>query len=167
LRDDCVSRNVKGMREDRRATLASAAQMLVGLLILGACYLAGQTIKSTFGLIIPAGILGLFLLFVLLMFGVVRLAWVEKAAALLLWLLPLWLLPVFVRVFEDRDFWRREGLIFLGTVFLGLLVLWIFVGHFAQFLFARFPGDVQEPGPLTDAEQRRAAADLAEEEVAP
>ncbi len=102
----------------------------------------------------------------LLGFGLVRLAWVEQAAALFLWLLPLWLLPVFVSVAEDKQFWRREGPLFLGTVMVGLLILWGFVGHFAQFLFAKYPGDLDEPGPLTDAEQRRAAADVADEEVA-
>ena len=136
-------------------------------MILSACYLAGNAIKLALGLIIPSGILGLFLLLALLGTGVVRLAWVEKAAALFLFLLPLWLLPIFVSVAEDKHFWQREGPLFLGTVVVGLLILWTFVGHLAQFLLARFPGDQQEPGPLTDAEQRRAATDVANEEVAP
>jgi len=136
-------------------------------LILSACYLAGNAIKSALGLIIPSGILGLCLLLALLGTGIVRLAWVERAAALFLFLLPLWLLPVFVGVAEDKHFWQREGPLFLGTVMAGLLILWTFVGHLAQLLLARFPGDQREPGPLTDAEQRRAATDVANEEVAP
>jgi holin-like protein len=155
------------MGESWRVRLATGGQILAGGLILGACYLAGNAIKAALSLIIPSGIVGLFLLLALLGVGVVRLAWVEKAAALFLWLLPLWLLPVFVSVAEDKHFWRDEGPLFLGTVVLGLLILWAFVGHLAQWLFARLPGDPLEPGPLTDAEQRRAAADVAEEEVAP
>ena len=113
-----------------------------GFTILAGCYLAGSAIKAAGGLIIPSGILGLLLLLALLGFGLVRLAWVEQAAALFLWLLPLWLLPVFVSVAEDKQFWRREGPLFLGTVMVGLLILWGFVGHFAQFLFAKYPGDL-------------------------
>jgi holin-like protein len=155
------------MGETWRGRRATIMQILAGTLILCACYLVGVAAKSAFGLIIPSGILGLLLLLALLGLGLVRLAWVEKAAALFLWLLPLWLLPVFVSVVEDKKFWRTEGSLFLGTVVLGLLILWAFVGHLAQWLFAKFPGDLHEPGPLTDAEQRRAAADVAEEEVAP
>ncbi len=155
------------MGETWRGRLGKAGQILVGSLILCACYLAGQALKSALGLIIPSGVLGLFVLTALLGLGVVRLGWVEDAAALFLWLLPLWLLPVFVVVTEDKHFWREEGPLFLATVVVGLLVLWSFVGHLAQFLFAKYPGDLLEPGPLTDAEQRRAATDIAEEEVAP
>ena len=155
------------MGEIWRGRLGNAGRILAGSLILSACYLAGHALKSALGLIIPSGVLGLFILLALLGLGVVRLGWVEDAAALFLWLLPLWLLPVFVIVAEDRHFWREEGPLFLGTVVAGLLVLWGFVGHLAQILFAKFPGDLREPGPLTDAEQRRAAADVAEEEVAP
>ena len=155
------------MGQTWRARVGKLGQLLAGSLILCGCYLGGSALKWAFSLIIPSGILGLLLLLALLGFGVLRLAWVEKAAALFLFLLPLWLLPVFVSVAEDKQFWRHEGPLFLGTVVLGLLILWAFVGHFAQFLFARLPGETGEPGPLTDAEQRRAAADVAEEEVAP
>lgn len=150
-----------------RVRWGKLGEILGGSVILGACYWAGLMLKAAGGLLIPAGILGLFILLVLLGSGLVRLAWVESAAALFLFLLPLWLLPVFVGVAEDRNFWRHEGPLFLATVVAGLLILWAFVGHLAQLLFARLPGDLREPGPLTDAEQRRAAADVADEEVAP
>lgn len=154
------------MGESWKTRLAGKWRLLAGGIILGACYLAGGALKAGLGLIIPAGILGLFLLLGLLAAGVVRLAWIEDAAAVALWLLPLWLLPVFVSVAEDKQFWRQEGLGFLGTVVLGLLILWSFVGHLAQWLFTKVPGEPFEPGPLTDAEQRHAALDVAEEEVA-
>lgn len=154
------------MGESWTAGFTGKWRVLTGGIILCGCYLAGTSLKSALGLIIPAGILGLFLLLALLGVRIIRLAWVEDAAAIALWLLPLWLLPAFVSVAEDKTFWRRDGLLFLGTVVLGLVVLWAFVGHVAQWLFATFPGDASDPGPLTDAEQRRAATDVADEEAA-
>lgn len=149
-----------------RARLAGKWRILTGGLILAACFVAGTTLKSAFGLIIPSGILGLLLLVGLLGAGIVRIEWVEEAASLFMWLLPFWLLPAFVSVAEDKHFWRDGGLLFLGTVVFGLLILWAFVGHFAQWAFAKFPGDAFEPGPLTEAEQLRAAVEIAEEDVA-
>ncbi len=155
------------MGEFWRERVAGKWRILPGALILCGCFVAGHALKLALGLIIPSGILGLLLLVGLLGAGVVRLAWIEHAAALFLSLLPFWLLPAFVSVAEDKHFWREGGLIFLGTVVFGLVVLWAFVGHLAQWIFARFPGDALEPGPLTEAEQLRAATDIAEEELAP
>lgn len=149
-----------------RERLEGKWRILTGGLILLACFVAGQSIKLALGLIIPSGILGLLILLGLLGAGIVRITWVEEAAALFLWLLPFWLLPAFVSVAEDKHFWRDGGLLFLGAVVFGLLVLWAFVGHFAQWAFAKFPGDALEPGPLTEADQQRAAMEIADEEVA-
>ena len=149
-----------------RARLDGKWRILTGGLLLVGCYVAGNAIKSALGLIIPSGILGLLLLAGLLGAGIVRLAWVEEAASWFLWLLPFWLLPAFVSVAEDKQFWREGGIVFLGTVMFGLVGLWGFVGHLAQWAFAKFPVDSLEPGPLTEVEQRRAAVEIAEEDVA-
>lgn len=149
-----------------RERLVGKWRILTGGMILIACFVAGHSIKLTLGLIIPSGILGLLILLGLLGAGLLRTEWVEDAAALLLWLLPFWLLPAFVSVAEDKHFWRDGGLAFLGSVVFGLLVLWAFVGHVAQWAFAKFPGDAFDPGPLTAAEQERAAMEIADEEIA-
>ena len=137
----------------------------VGRLVLGAgllvgCLLAGGVLRGALGLKVPANMLGLFLLLALLGTGVVKLRWVESAAGALLGVLPMLFLPIFVGAAQDRRFWVERGAVFSVAVLAGLLALWAVVGHLAQWLFARFPGagGSHDPGPLTEAEQRRAAA---------
>lgn len=133
-------------------------RILPGLLILCGCFLAGEALRRALGLIIPGNMLGLFLLLALLGSGVVKLRWVEPAAGALLWVLPMLFLPIFVGAAEDRRFWVERGTVFSVAIVSGLLALWAFVGHLAQWLFARFPGGENDPGPLTDAEFRASAA---------
>ncbi len=147
--------------------LTSKWRIAPGLLILAGCHFAGESIKGATGSVIPGSMLGLLLLLALLALGLVRLSWVEEASALLLWLLPLLLLPAFVGAAEDKIFWRERGAIVVGAALLSLLVLWGLIGHFAQWLFARTPEPADDPGPLTDLEQRRAACEAAEEDPAP
>lgn len=143
--------------------LRACLRYAVGLGILVVCFLTGQTLRTALGLIVPGNILGLFLLLGLLGTGIVRLAWIEEGAALLLWLLPLLFLPVFVGAAEDRSFWAERGIAFAGATLVGLLALWATVGHLAQWLFARLSAKNpahDAPGPLTDAEMTAAAAEV-------
>ncbi len=148
-----------------RARLLARWRVLPGLLILSACFLAGQTLQALTGLIIPGNMLGLFLMLLLLALGVVRLHWIEEAGTLLLWLLPLLFLPAFVFAAQDRSFWADpRGLGLAGAVLVGLFALWSAVGHGAQWLLARYPGEENEPGPLTDAELKACTAAVLQEE---
>ncbi len=110
---------------------------LPGLAILTACLLAGDEMKAHFGLILPANILGLFILLALLALGVVPERWVQGAARLLLWLLPLLFVPVFVLALRDRGFWTSRGPTLLAIMFLATLLLWAAAGHLSQWLLAK------------------------------
>lgn len=118
-------------------SLESRRYLLPGFAVLVACLFAGNWLKSTFGLILPGNILGLFLLLALLLTGMVPLKWVEPAARLLLWLLPLLFLPIFVLAMRDHTFWAVQGRALCGAVVLGTIVLWAFVGHLSQGLLSR------------------------------
>ena len=152
-------------RPNFRARLLARWRVVPGLAILSVCYIAGQTLHNATGLIVPGNMLGLFLMLILLATGIVRLAWIEEAATLLLWLLPLLFLPPFVTAAQDRSYWADpRGLGLAGAVLAGLLALWMIVGHTAQWFLARFPGDESEPGPLTDAELKSCTAAILQEE---
>ena len=146
---------------------AHVGRLVLGAGVLAGCLLAGEVLRRALELKVPANMLGLFLLLALLGTGVVKLRWVESAAGALLGVLPLLFLPIFVGAAQDRHFWAERGLVFSAAILTGLLALWALVGHLAQWLFARFPGagGNDDPGPLTEAEQARAAAELASGEV--
>lgn len=133
-------------------SLLARWRALPGFAILVGCFLAGQAVKDALGLIVPANIIGLFLLLGLFGAGVVRPRWVEEAAGALLFVLPLLFLPIFVNAAEDRSFWVERGVVYSVAVVAGLLAMWALVGHLAQFLFKRFPSGEGLPGPLTEAE---------------
>ena len=101
------------------------------------CFWAGEALKAWLGLILPGNILGLFVLLALLGTGIVPLHWVEKAARLLLWLLPLLFVPVFVLALKDKTFWLARGPVLVGVISLATLILWAFTGHLTQWLLRR------------------------------
>ncbi len=130
------------------------ARVLFGFGLCAGCFLAGEALRGALGLFVPGAMIGLFLLLALLAARIVRMEWVEDASALLLTLIPLWLLPLFVWALRDLEFWKRHGLIYGGLAALGWLLGLLFVGRVSQVLFARQPGGAEDPGPLTDEEQR-------------
>ena len=144
--------------------LAACGRFVLGAGVLVGCLLAGEALRRVSGLKVPANMLGLFLLLGLLGIGVVKLSWVESTAGALLGILPMLFLPIFVCAAEDRHFWAERGVIFSAAVLAGLLALWALVGHLAQWLFTRFPSPVgsDDPGPLTEAEAVRAAAEVSD-----
>ena len=109
--------------------------MALGLVIIIACFLAGDFVKARLSLIVPGSVLGLFLLLALLGAGVVRPGWVEDAGRLLLFLLPVSFVPIYVFAAEDHALWREWGLVIVGTLALTVALLWIFTGWLAQLVF--------------------------------
>ena len=107
---------------------------VLGFVLLTACLELGEGLKHGLGLILPGSILGLFLLLALLGAGVVPLRWVESAARWLLWLLPLLFMPIFTLALKDHQFWMAQGRAVAGAVALATLLLWLLVGHVAQWM---------------------------------
>lgn len=127
-----------GQPEPMASEPAPGRRMLVpGFLILVLCLFAGEWLKARFGLILPGNILGLFILLALLATGLVPLRWVEAAARLLLWLLPFLFIPIFTLAMRDKAFWAGPGRALAGATILAVCLLWIFTGHFAQWLLTK------------------------------
>ena len=110
--------------------------MLPGFGIMVACLLAGETLKTALGLILPGNILGLFILLALLASGIVPLRWVEAAGRWLLFLLPLLFVPIFV-VALKKAVQLPQGTGYFAAVFCGVILLWASVGHLAQRMLSR------------------------------
>ncbi|HVU15599.1 MAG TPA: CidA/LrgA family protein [Candidatus Didemnitutus sp.] len=107
----------------------------LGLAVILDCFFAGEFIKARCGLIIPASVLGLFLLLALLGFRIVPLTWVEDASRLLLFLLPAAFVPIYVLAAENHALWREWGLIIVGTLSFCVVALWWFAGWLARRVF--------------------------------
>jgi len=72
---------------------------IVQLLIMIGFLLLGYGAANTFHIPLPGSVLGLILLFLLLITGVVKLSWIEKAANFQLKHLPLLFIPSIVTLF--------------------------------------------------------------------
>lgn len=105
---------------------------MLGLIIISACFLAGDFAKRRLGLILPGSVLGLFLLLGLLGSRIVRFEWVESASRLLIFILPACFVTLYVTAGAERELWREWGLVIAGTLTLTVLLLWIFTGWLAQ-----------------------------------
>ncbi len=112
----------------------SVFHLALGFLLLTAGLEIGEGLQRTLHLILPGSILGLFGLLAALGTGVVPSRWVESAARWLLWLLPLLFMPIFTLALRDHPFWLAQGRQIAGSVTVATLLLWVFVGHAAQWL---------------------------------
>ncbi len=122
---------------------------LLGFAVLVGCLKAGETVKSSLGLILPGNILGLFLLLTLLGTGLLPLHWVASAARWLLWLLPLLFMPIFVYALHNREFWVADRGLFAGVVAAATLLLWAATGHLAQWILRKqTPPETRGPTPV-------------------
>lgn len=110
------------------------ARTALGLAIITACFLAGDWVKLRLGLILPGSVLGLFILLMLLLSGLVRLAWVESASRLLIFILPVCFISLYVLAGANRELWREWGVLIAGTLVVTMVMLWIFAGTLAQWL---------------------------------
>ncbi len=103
-----------------------------GRSIITACFLAGDFVKQRLGLILPGGVLGLFLLLALLGSKIVRFEWVDQASRLLIFVLPTCFVTLYVMAGAERELWREWGLVIAGTLTVTVVLLWIFTGWLAQ-----------------------------------
>lgn len=109
----------------------------LGLAIITACFLAGDWLKLRLGLILPGSVLGLFVLLTLLLSGLVRVAWVDSASRLLIFILPVCFISLYVLAGANRALWREWGVLIAGTLIVTMVLLWIFAGTLAQWLLRR------------------------------
>jgi holin-like protein len=100
-------------------------KFVVGIAILWLFLLAGQGLADLLGLPLPGSVVGMVLLWGALEAGVVRLAWVERGAGVLLGILGLLFVPAGVGVIEYADagmLWLGVGAVIVGGVLVTLAV---------------------------------------------
>jgi holin-like protein len=99
----------------------------IGLQV-GGLYLlfgVGNLLQQIGHLPIPGSIMGLFLLFFLLITGIVPEAWLAGGADWLLKVLPFLFLPSFIGVMNYRSFFIHQGVLLAGVVFVNTLLVMV------------------------------------------
>lgn len=97
----------------------------------------GYFIVKTFQLPIPGNILGMILLFILLLTGVVKLEWIDKASSLLIKHLAFFFIPIAVGLMNFGPLFLERGISFL-IIIVGSIIIGMFVtGAVSQQLIKR------------------------------
>jgi holin-like protein len=119
------------------------AQMLKTVLQIGGIYLfyeTGMWIQQKFHVTIPGSMIGLFLLFICLSTGMVRVKRLQSGADALLSWLPLLFLPSVIGVIEYGGFLKQHGLQAVAVVFISTVLVMCLSGWLAQWLAMRKEG---------------------------
>ena len=100
-------------------------------------YLVGTWIQHTLHLFVPGSIIGMFLLFLLLMTGLVKRHWLESGAELLLDYFPLLFHPAVIGVMNYLAFFQGEGLWTVAIIFISTVIVMCSSGWTAQWIARR------------------------------
>jgi holin-like protein len=117
--------------------MVKAGKWLGQLAILGGVYWAGLLLSEKSGLPIPGSVLGVLLLFFLLLFGVLKLEYVEEVADFLLKHLMFFFVPIAVGLMASMDIFYESGWILALALFAAALIPFWSVGLFTQYLIRR------------------------------
>lgn len=118
------------------------------MLIFTAFLLAGGFLKKSLHLILPANVLGLLMLLTAISLNLIQMRWIELAGKWLLFLLPLLFVPIYVGAGAYKPIWIEWGWLLIPTLIFTVIAMWIFVGHFSQFITKRL-GKNSTEGPLS------------------
>ncbi len=111
--------------------------MLPGLLVIGLFSLLGEALERFLHVPLPGSVLGLVLLVLALQTGLVRRAWVERAAGALGDRMALFLVPAAVAVFAEAGAFSASLVPIVVASVLSAVLVFAVVGRVAQALGPR------------------------------
>ena len=106
----------------------------LGFAVLVVSLLAGEQVKMWLHLPIPGNILGLFILLFCFRLRLIPPQIIEEAANRLLYVLPALFIPIYVSAIGGGQLWSKMSWVLLPALLAATAVLWMFVGHLAQYL---------------------------------
>lgn len=119
--------------------IVAAVHALLGLAILAAFQMVGSAIHRL-GFPIPGGVLGLILLYFGLSTGVVKLKWVEDAAAFLLRHMLLLFIPITLGLQELVPLLGHQAIAILISLVVSLIAVQVTTGLLGRVLLRRANG---------------------------
>ncbi|WP_062106439.1 CidA/LrgA family protein [Bacillus niameyensis] len=110
---------------------------LFQIVLLFLIYLLGNWIQKMLDLYIPGSIIGMLILFILLLTGIFKQAWVETGSVLLIKYLPLLFLPVTVGIISFPELLNVQGIFLIFVVLISTCLVMIFTGVLSQLLLKK------------------------------
>ncbi len=96
--------------------------------------MGGMWIQQYFHLAIPGSVIGLFILFILLMTGVLKTNFIKKGANFMLDHLVLFFIPAMVGIVNYLDIFTGNGLWLIMITVLSTLIVLVISGKVSEFL---------------------------------
>lgn len=115
--------------------LARMAQQLFQILFFVAIWLITDRFVHYEQWSVPAGVVGLFMVIVLLLTGVMAHRHIESGARWLLGEMPLFFIPPLLSITDFGQVFARYGLDLLAAVLIGSLVVMSFTGLIVDYVF--------------------------------
>ncbi|OMC78185.1 hypothetical protein BK125_11540 [Paenibacillus odorifer] len=97
-------------------------------------YLAGDYLQKQLHLPVSGSIVGLLLLFVLLLFRVVPVKWIEEGATTILAYLPLFFIPATAGIVNHMDIFSGRGLLLILILIVSSVLTIAAAAHSSQWL---------------------------------
>lgn len=116
--------------------LARGLALLMGFFFLG-------NLLHRVGVPIPGGVLGLLLLYVALSFGLIPLAWLQRAADLLLRHMVLLFVPLTVGLMDLGRVLSRQAVALTASLVVSFLAVLLTTGLLARWLVAGLPAETE------------------------
>lgn len=117
--------------------IVKITKILFQIVLLFLIYLLGSWIQKKLDLFIPGSIIGMLILFILLLTGIFKQAWVETGSVLLIKYLPLLFLPVTVGIISFPELLNVQGIFLIFVVLISTCLVMIFTGVLSQLLLKK------------------------------
>ncbi len=117
--------------------IVKITKTLFQIVLLFLIYLLGNWIQKMLDLYIPGSIIGMLILFILLLTGIFKQAWVETGSVLLIKYLPLLFLPVTVGIISFPELLNVQGIFLIFVVLISTCLVMIFTGVLSQLLLKK------------------------------
>ncbi|WP_286171127.1 CidA/LrgA family protein [Lentibacillus populi] len=105
-------------------------------ILYGVC-LIGNGIQHVFHLFIPGSVIGMILLFVLLSMNIVKAAWIEDGANVIIKNLTLFFIPATVGILDYMDVFTGKGSLLIFIVLVSTVLVMAGSGFVSQWMMQR------------------------------
>ncbi|WP_339247950.1 CidA/LrgA family holin-like protein [Paenibacillus sp. FSL R10-2796] len=107
-------------------------RIIIQVFLLYLFYLAGDYLQKQLHLPVSGSIVGLLLLFVLLLFRVVPVKWIEEGATTILAYLPLFFIPATAGIVNHMDIFSGRGLLLILILIVSSVLTIAAAAHSSQ-----------------------------------
>ncbi|MRN52688.1 CidA/LrgA family protein [Paenibacillus monticola] len=108
--------------------------IIVQVALLYLFYMVGDYLQKLLHLPVPGSIVGLILLFILLIFRIVPVKWIENGSITILSYLPLFFIPATAGIVNHLDIFNGRGLVLILILIVSTILTMVTAAHSSQWL---------------------------------